>query len=142
MRVQAAQNVFVSTFNMIKSENCYNCHQLNHQIKSCSKILKLINDDLIHFNERKKMCFNKEKQKNVKMRLMYKLFKTEIVCVCLQQQTKIQNITIKINVIKIIEKLFEFENEINNEKKVHDENILMKVRAARQKINLFRRKVF
>ena len=30
MRVQIAQNVFVSTFNMIRSENCYNCHQFDH----------------------------------------------------------------------------------------------------------------
>ena len=89
MRVQIAQNVFVSTFNMIRSKDCYDCHQFNHQIKNCSKILKLINDDFIHFNERKKMCFNKKEQKNAEMRLMYKLFKIKIVRVCLQQQTKI-----------------------------------------------------
>ena len=35
------------------------------------------------------MYFNKEEQKNVEMRLMYKLFKTEVIRVCLQQQTKI-----------------------------------------------------
>ena len=88
MRVQIIQNVLVSTFNIIKSKNCYDCYQFDHQIKNCSKILKLINDDLIHFNERKRMCFNKEEQKNVEMRLMYKLFKIEIARVCLQQQTK------------------------------------------------------
>ena len=84
MRVQTAQNVFVSTFNIIKSKNCYNCHQFDHQIKNYSKILKLINNDLIHFNKRKKMCFDKEKQENVEMRLMYKLFKVEVARVCLQ----------------------------------------------------------
>ena len=89
MRVQAAQNVFVLTFNMIKSENCYDCHQFGHRIENCSKILKLINDDFIHFNERKKMCFDRKEQKNAEMRLMYKLFKIEIARVCLQQQTKI-----------------------------------------------------
>ena len=31
------------------------------------------------------MCFDKKEQKNVEMHLMYKLFKIEIVCVCLQQ---------------------------------------------------------
>ena len=127
MRVQIAQNVLVSTFNMIKLKNCYNCYQFDHRIKNCSKILKLINDDLIHFNERKKMCFDKKKQKNVKMHLMYKLFKIKIVRVCLQQQTKMQNITMKINVINIVKKLFEFKNKIDNEKKIHDANILMKV---------------
>ena len=141
MRVQTAQNVFVLTFNMIRSKNCYDCHQLDHRIESCSKILKLINDDLIHFNERKRMCFDKKEQKNAEMRLMYKLFKVETARVCLQQQTKMQNITMKINVINIVKKLFEFENEIDDEKKVHDENILMKVRIARQEIDFFRRKI-
>ena len=85
MRVQAAQNVFVSTFNIIKLKDCYDCHQFDHRIENCSKILKLMNNDLIHFNERKRMCFDKEKQENVEMRLMYKLFKIEIARVCLQQ---------------------------------------------------------
>ena len=89
MRVQIAQNVFVSTFNMIKSKNCYDCHQFDHQIKNCSKILKLINDNFIHFNKRKRMCFDKKEQEDIKMRLMYKLFKIKIVRVYLQQQTKI-----------------------------------------------------
>ena len=89
--------------------------------------MKLINDDLIHFNERKRMCFDKKEQKDVEMRLMYKLFKIEIARVCLQQQTKMQNIIIKINIINIVKELFEFENEIDDEKKVHDKNILMKV---------------
>ena len=81
--------MLVSTFNIIKSRNCYDCHQFNHRIKNCLKILKLINDDFIHFNERKKMCFDKKKQRNVEMRLIYKLFKAKIAYVCLQQQTKI-----------------------------------------------------
>ena len=142
MRVQIAQNVFVSTFNMIKLKNCYDCHQFDHRIKSCSKILKLINDDFIHFNERKKMCFNRKRQKNVEMRLIYKLFKIETARVCLQQQTKVQNIAIKINVINIVKELFEFKNEIDNKKEIHDKNMLMKVRTVRQKIDFFRRKIF
>ena len=98
--------------------------------------------NLIHFNERKRMCFDKEKQKNVKMYLIYELFKTKVVCVCLQQQTKMQNIIMKINVINIVKKLFEFENEINNEKKIHDENMLIKVRIIHQEIDFSRRKIF
>ena len=131
MRVQIAQSVFISTFNIIKSKNCYDCYQFNYQIENCSKILKLINDDLIHFNERKKMCFDKEEQKNAEMRLMYELFKIKIVRVYLQQQTKMQNIIIKINVINIIKELFKFENEIDDEKKIHDKNMLMKIRIVR-----------
>ena len=85
MRVQIVQNVFILTFNIIKSKNCYDCHQFDYRIKNCSKILKLINDDFIYFNERKKMCFDKKEQRNVEMRLIYKLFKVEIARVCLQQ---------------------------------------------------------
>ena len=30
MRVQIVQSMFISTFNMIKSKNYYNCHQFDH----------------------------------------------------------------------------------------------------------------
>ena len=76
------------------------------------------------------------------MRLTYKLFKTKTARVCLQQQTKMQNIIIKMNVINIIKKLFKSENEFDDEKKIHDENMLMKVRVVRQEIDFFRRKIF
>ena len=142
VRVQTAQNVFVSTFNMIRSEDCYDCHQFDYRIKSCSKILKLINNDFIHFNERKRMCFDRKEQKDAEMRLMYELFRTEITRVCLQQQTKIQDTAMKINVINIVKKLFKFENEIDDEKKIYDENMLMEIRTACQEIDFFRRKIF
>ena len=127
---------------MIKSKNYYECHQFDHRIENCSEILKLISESFIHFNKRKRMCFNKKEQKNVKMRLIYKLFKAKITRVCLQQQTKMQNAIIKVNVINIVEKLFKFENEMNDEKKIHDKNILMKVQIIRQKIDFFRQKIF
>ena len=60
------------------------------------------------------------------MRLMYNLFKAKTVRVCLQQQLKMQNTAIRINVISIVKKLFEFKNKIN-EKEIYDKNILMKV---------------
>ena len=90
-----------------------------------------MSENLIHFNERKKMCFNKKEQKDVEMRLMYKLFKTKVIRVCLQQQMKMQNAAMKINVINIVKKLFEFKNKIDDEKKIHDENMLMKIRIVR-----------
>ena len=85
-----------------------------------------MNDDLIHFNKRRRMCFNKEEQRNAKIRLIYNLFKTKTARVCLQQQSKMQIATMKINVINIVKKLFEFENKMN-EKEIYDENILIKV---------------
>ena len=100
-----------------------------------------MNDNLIDFNERRRMCFNKKKQKDAKMRLMYDLFKAKTARVCLQQQLKMQNAAMKINVINIVKKLFEFENEMN-EKEIHDENMLMKVRTVRQEVDFFRRKTF
>ena len=33
-----------------------------------------MNNDLIHFNERRKMCFDKIEQRKAEMRLQYKLF--------------------------------------------------------------------
>ena len=45
---------------------------------------QLMNNDLIHFNERKKMYFNRIKQEEAKMRLQYKLFHTEVARQCLQ----------------------------------------------------------
>ena len=48
----------------------------------------------------------------------------------------------KVNVINIIKKLFKFKNKIDNEKKVYNKNILMKVKVARQEIDFFRRKIF
>ena len=38
---------------------------------------QLINNDLIHFNDRRRMCFNRTEQKETKMRLQYKLFRAK-----------------------------------------------------------------
>ena len=89
-----------------------------------------MNDDFIQFDERRKICFDKEKQRDVKMRLIYDLFRAKVARVCLQQQLKMQNAAIKVNVINIVKKLFEFKNEMN-EKEIHDENILMKIQTVR-----------
>ena len=89
-----------------------------------------MNDDFIHFDEGRRMCFDKKEQKNAKMRLIYNLFKVKTTYVCLQQQSKIQNTAIKINVINIVKKLFEFENKMN-EKKIHNKNMLMKIQVVR-----------
>ena len=75
------------------------------------------------------------------MRLIYNLFKAITVCVCLQQQSKMQNVAVKVNIINIVKKLFEFKDEMN-EKKIYNENMLMKIRAACQEIDFFRRKTF
>ena len=53
-----------------------------------------------------------------------------------------QNIIIKINVINIVKKLFEFKNEIDDEKKIHDKNMLMKIRVVCQEIDFFYQKIF
>ena len=53
-----------------------------------------------------------------------------------------QNITMKVNVINIMKELFEFENKIDDKKKIHNENILMKVRIVCQEIDFSCRKIF
>ena len=45
---------------------------------------QLMNSDLIHFNERKRMYFNSAEQEETKMRLQYELFCAEAVRQCLQ----------------------------------------------------------
>ena len=53
-----------------------------------------MNESFIHFNERKRMCFNKKKQKNFEMRLIYKLFKMEIVYVYITKRFDVVNIMV------------------------------------------------
>ena len=64
------------------------------------------------------------------MRLQYKLFYVKTVRQCLQQVNNSQSVAMKINSVIIVKKLSFSENE-HNEKKFHDEKILMKIRAAR-----------
>ena len=45
---------------------------------------QLMNSDLIHFNEWRKMCFSRAEQEEAKMRLQYELFRAEAVRQCLQ----------------------------------------------------------
>ena len=48
----------------------------------------------------------------------------------------------KINIIIIVTKLFEFENKFDNEKKIYDENILIKVKTICYEIVFFVKKFF
>ena len=45
---------------------------------------QLMNNDLIHFNKRKKMYFDRAEQKEMKMGLQYELFCVEIASQCLK----------------------------------------------------------
>ena len=67
---------------------------------------QLINNDLIYFNKRRRMCFNRAEQKEAKMRLQHELFCVEIARQCLQQVNDSQSIAIKINSIIIIKNCF------------------------------------
>ena len=55
--------------NIFNSRNCYDDVKSEHRINDCSKINQLMNNDLIHFNERKRMCFDRIEQEETKMRL-------------------------------------------------------------------------
>ena len=100
---------------------------------------QLMNSDLIHFNEQRKMCFNRVEQEGAKMRLQYKLFRVEAVRQCSQQINDSQSVAIKVNSIIIVKKLSFSENK-HNEEEFHDEKILMKIRAARHENDFFARK--
>ena len=133
-------SIQVVQINIFNSKDCYDCAKSEHRINDCSKMNQLMNSDLIHFNERKKMCFNRVEQEEMKMRLQYELFRVKIARQCLQQVNDSQPAVMKVNSVIIVKKLFSFENE-HNEKEFHDEKILMKIRAARHENNSSARKV-
>ena len=91
---------------------------------------QLMNSGLIHFNERRRMCFDRVEQEEVKMCLQYELSCAEAVCQCLQQVNDSQSVAMKVNSITIVKKLSFFENE-HSEGEFHDEKMLMKIRVAR-----------
>ena len=100
---------------------------------------QLMNSDLIHFNERKRMCFDRAEQEETKMRLQYELFRAETARQCLQQVNDSQSVAMKVNSIIIVKKLFFSENE-HSEEKFYNEKILMKIRAARHENDFSARK--
>ena len=99
-----------------------------------------MNNDLIHFNEQRKMCFDRAEQEEAKMRLQYKLILVEIVRQCLQQINDPQSAAMKINSIIIIKKLSFSKNE-HNEKKFYDEKMLIKIYTARYENDFSARKI-
>ena len=133
-------SIQIAQVNIFNSKNCYNCIKSEHKINDCSKINQLMNSDLIHFNEQKKICFDRTEQEKTKMRLQYKLFCVKIVRQCLQQVNDSQSVTMKVNSIIIVKKLFFSEDE-HNKKKFHDKKILMKIRAARHENDFSARKI-
>ena len=62
-------SIQIAQVNIFNSKDCYNCAKPEHKINDCSKMNQLMNSDLIHFNERKRMCFDRVEQKETKMRL-------------------------------------------------------------------------
>ena len=55
--------------NIFNSKDYYNCIKSEHRINDCSKMNQLMNSDLIHFNERKNMYFDRIEQENTKIHL-------------------------------------------------------------------------
>ena len=61
--------VQISQINTFNLKNYYNCIKSEHRINNCSKINQLINSGLIHFNKRKKICFDRAEQRKAEMHL-------------------------------------------------------------------------
>ena len=55
--------------NIFNSKDCYDCVKSEHKINNYSEMNQLMNNDLIYFNWRKKICFDRAEQKETKMRL-------------------------------------------------------------------------
>ena len=98
-----------------------------------------MNNDLIYFNERKRIYFDRAEQEETKMRLQYKLFCVKIARQCLQQVNDSQSAAIKINSIIIVKKLSFSKNE-HSEEKFHDEKMLMKIYITQHENNSSARK--
>ena len=122
-------SIQVAQVNIFNSKNCYDCVKFKHKINDCSKMNQLMNNDLIHFNKRRKMCFNRAEQEETKMRLQYELSRAEAVRQCLQQVNDSQSVAMKVNSVIIVKKLSFSKNE-HNEEEFYDEEMLMKVRVA------------
>ena len=101
---------------------------------------QLVNSDLIHFNERRRMCFDRAEQGETKICLQYKLFRAEAARQCLQQVNDPQSVAMKINSVIIVKKLSFSKNE-HSEEELHDKKMLMKIRAARHENDFSARKV-
>ena len=99
-----------------------------------------MNNDRIHFNERRRMCFDRAEQEEAKMRLQYKLSRAEAARQCLQQINDSQSVAMKVNSVIIVKKLSFSKNE-HSEKKFHDKKMLMKVYVMQHKNNFSARKV-
>ena len=59
----------IAQINIFNSKNCYNGAKPEYKIKNCSKMNYLINSGLNHFNDRKRIYFNRVKQRETEMRL-------------------------------------------------------------------------
>ena len=100
---------------------------------------QLMNSGLIHFNERKKMCFNRAEQEETKMRLQNELFRVKTARQCLQQVNNPQSVAMKVNSVIIVKKLSSSKNE-HNKREFHDEKMLLKIRTARHENDFSARK--
>ena len=133
-------SIQIAQVNIFNSRNCYNCIKFEHKINDCPEVNQLMNSDLIHFNERRRICFDRAEQEEAKMRLQYKLFYAEVARQCLQQVNDPQSVAMKVNSVIIVKKLSFSKNE-HSEEKFHNEKMLMKVRAARHENDFFVRKI-
>ena len=100
---------------------------------------QLMNSDLIHFNKRKKICFDRTEPRETKMRLQYELVYIKVVRQCLQQINDSQSVKMKINSVIIVKKLSFSKNE-HSEEELYNKKMLMKIRVARHENDSFARK--
>ena len=52
-------SVQVAQINNFHSRDCYDCVRSEHRINDCPKVNQLVNSELIHFNERRRMYFDR-----------------------------------------------------------------------------------
>ena len=62
-------SIQIVQINIFNSKDCYDCVKSEHRINDCSKMNQLMNNDPIHFNERRRICFDQTEQREAKIRL-------------------------------------------------------------------------
>ena len=76
-------SIQIVQINIFNSKDYYDYVKSEYKINDCSKMNQLMNNNLIHFNKRKRMCFDRAEQKEAKIHLQYKLSCIEPAHQCL-----------------------------------------------------------
>ena len=115
--------------------NCYTCDESNYVTKNCSHAVEWISSEKIYRNEVERWCYNRTNLKKVEMMLTRGMSRKDVVKRCLQTQSIAQNTT-QVRALRLS------DDSSSKKKRIIEKNMLMKIRATRQKHDSKIRKAF